>query len=171
VYGAAEVRAFEWLCACVASVIRRDHDTDRSLRELTGDGPVGVAPTLPEVINDLSNKLEVIRAAIVDIRGAVQAGDDVLDRLSDLEQLCTRTQHEIFAVLILPSMDVVEPLTTLTKREREVAELVADGVANEEIAERLTIAASTLKTHITHIHKKLQVTNRVELAAKLRPFQ
>lgn len=171
VYDNGAVQAFEWLCTCVTSVIRRDHETDRGLRELTGDKSAGIAPTLPEVVAELSDKLENIRASVAAIRDAVRAGDDVLDRLIDLEQLCVRTQHETFATLMLPSLEVVDLLETLTRREREVAELVANGLDNREIADHLTIAPRTVTTHVTSINRKLGVGNRTELMSKLRPFQ
>lgn len=52
----------------------------------------------------------------------------------------------------------------LTSREREVAVLVAKGLANTEIAERLGIGAATVKTHVSVLLEKFQVRNRVQLA-------
>ena len=53
---------------------------------------------------------------------------------------------------------------TLTAREREVAVLVAQGLANSEIADRLGIGAATVKTHVSALLEKFQVRNRVQLA-------
>lgn len=53
---------------------------------------------------------------------------------------------------------------TLTEREREVAVLVAQGLANSEIADRLGIGAATVKTHVSTLLEKFQVKNRVQLA-------
>ena len=53
----------------------------------------------------------------------------------------------------------------LTAREFEVARLVAEGLTNAEIAERLTIAPKTASAHIEHILAKLGVTRRAEIAA------
>lgn len=53
---------------------------------------------------------------------------------------------------------------TLTAREREVAVLVAQGLANSEIADRLGIGAATVKTHVSTLLEKFQVRNRVQLA-------
>lgn len=55
----------------------------------------------------------------------------------------------------------------LTQREREVALLVADGLRSREVAERLGIAAQTVKSHLKTIFDKLGVRNRVELARRL----
>ncbi len=55
----------------------------------------------------------------------------------------------------------------LTQREREVALLVAEGLRSREVAERLTIAPQTVKSHLKTIFDKLGVRNRVELARRL----
>ena len=56
----------------------------------------------------------------------------------------------------------------LTQREREVALLAADGLRSREVAERLTIAPQTVKSHLKTIFDKLGVRNRVELARRLQ---
>jgi RNA polymerase sigma factor (sigma-70 family) len=54
-------------------------------------------------------------------------------------------------------------LEVLTEREREVLALVAGGLNNEEIAERLVISAATAKTHVSRIMGKLEVRDRSQL--------
>ena len=53
----------------------------------------------------------------------------------------------------------------LTNREREVLSLITDGFNNQKIAETLMIETSTVKTHVSNILGKLNVTNRTEAAA------
>jgi LuxR family maltose regulon positive regulatory protein len=60
---------------------------------------------------------------------------------------------------------LVEPLSD---RELEVLELIAQGVANQEISERLIIAMPTVKKHIGNIFAKLEVTNRVQALLRAR---
>ncbi|BCN49170.1 hypothetical protein GS462_25185 [Rhodococcus hoagii] len=55
--------------------------------------------------------------------------------------------------------------TVLTKREHEVAELVAEGLTNKEIAQRLTISRRTVDGHVDHILTKLGFTSRVQVAS------
>lgn len=54
--------------------------------------------------------------------------------------------------------------TSLTRREREVVLLIAQGLNNEEIAERLTIEDDTVKKHLKSLFKKLGVHNRTHAA-------
>ena len=53
----------------------------------------------------------------------------------------------------------------LTRREREIAELVTQGLGNREIAEHLVLAKRTVDSHIEHIFSKLGFTSRAQLAA------
>ncbi|MGY4099349.1 protein kinase domain-containing protein [Nocardia sp. R16R-3T] len=59
----------------------------------------------------------------------------------------------------------------LTKREREVAELIADGLTNREIAARLVISPRTAERHVEHLLTKLQFTSRAQIAVWVREAQ
>ena len=58
-----------------------------------------------------------------------------------------------------------DPLGALSEREREVLTLLAEGLRNREIAERLVISEATVKTHVRHVLEKLRFRNRAEAAA------
>lgn len=53
----------------------------------------------------------------------------------------------------------------LTERERTVLALMVEGLNNTEIAEKLVVSPSTIKSHVSHILRKLDVTSRTEAAA------
>jgi DNA-binding NarL/FixJ family response regulator len=53
----------------------------------------------------------------------------------------------------------------MTAREREVIDLIAEGLSNKEIAARLEIAAHTVKSHVRNIMEKLALHTRLQIAA------
>jgi DNA-binding NarL/FixJ family response regulator len=57
-------------------------------------------------------------------------------------------------------LDSSSPLGKLSRREREVLRLMAQGMGNKEIASTLGITAGTAKTHLRHIFRKLHVSDR-----------
>jgi DNA-binding NarL/FixJ family response regulator len=60
------------------------------------------------------------------------------------------------------------PAEVLAPREREILELVANGYANKEIADKLSITLSTVCWYLHEIYKKLHVQSRVQAVNKLR---
>ena len=63
---------------------------------------------------------------------------------------------------------VVAPPNELTEREREVVALLAEGLANRQIARRLFLSEATVKTHLVHVYEKLHVDNRTAAVAAAR---
>ncbi|MBZ0267121.1 response regulator transcription factor [bacterium] len=67
----------------------------------------------------------------------------------------------------------VEPARALTSRERQVANLIGEGLCNKEISDRLQIEVATVKKHIGHILLKLDLQDRLQvglLVARTQPF-
>ncbi|MFG1610014.1 response regulator [Actinoplanes sp. NPDC049265] len=63
-----------------------------------------------------------------------------------------------------PGDDVLAQLSQLSEREVEVLKLLAQGLSNTAICERLVISESTVKTHVSRILQKLACENRVQAA-------
>jgi DNA-binding NarL/FixJ family response regulator len=57
-----------------------------------------------------------------------------------------------------------EKIESLTSRELEVLKLLAVGMYNKEVAEKLEISERTVKNHVSNIFKKLEVTDRTQAA-------
>ncbi len=77
-------------------------------------------------------------------------------------------------LLPLPSSDQVSreqiaitenALTVLTDREHQIMCLVSEGLSNKEIGRRLNTSDGTIKVHLHHIYRKLEISNRTMLAA------
>jgi DNA-binding NarL/FixJ family response regulator len=68
-----------------------------------------------------------------------------------------------------PAPPAAEPLSlqglALTDRETEVLRLLASGLTNRAIAERLVLSVRTVETHVAHVYAKLGVTTRVQATA------
>jgi DNA-binding NarL/FixJ family response regulator len=60
-----------------------------------------------------------------------------------------------------PATDAVR----MSKREREVIDLIADGLSNKDIARRLHVTTDTVKSHVHNILEKLALHNRLQIAA------
>ena len=66
------------------------------------------------------------------------------------------------ARLLLEAKDAPGPLEGISPREREVFALLLDGLPNKLIAQRLGISEKTVKTHLTNIFRRIDVSDRVQ---------
>jgi DNA-binding NarL/FixJ family response regulator len=93
---------------------------------------------------------------LIGARHAVAAGDSLLS------PSVTRRVIERMARQPAPDTSSSERLDELTPRERDVLELVARGLSNNEIAAELVVEESTVKTHVKRILMKLHLRDRVQ---------
>ena len=61
-----------------------------------------------------------------------------------------------------------QPFPELTDREREVLDLVARGLTNAAIAQRLFLSDKTVRNHVSNVFAKLHVVGRAEAVARAR---
>jgi len=66
------------------------------------------------------------------------------------------------------SASLPQDFPDLTEREREILTLIAKGISNTEIGERLVISLKTVRNHVSNIFSKLQVTDRAEAIVRAR---
>jgi DNA-binding NarL/FixJ family response regulator len=93
---------------------------------------------------------------LVDAVRTVAAGESMLD------PQVTRRLVEHYLARPEPDADTARRLAELTEREREVLLLLARGLSNEEMGERLFLSPATVKSHVTRILGKLDVRSRVQ---------
>ncbi|AXH97930.1 DNA-binding response regulator [Ornithinimicrobium avium] len=91
---------------------------------------------------------------------AVAAGEGAVSKRTARQLM----QHLHDTVLPPEQVRAVRAVSTLTPREAEVAGLVARGLSNSEIGERLYVSTSTVKAQLSSVQDKLGVDNRVMVA-------
>ena len=74
----------------------------------------------------------------------------------------TRRMLDRFAALPAPGGAPPPELSSLTERELEVLRLVAAGLSNAELAERLFLSETTVKSHVSSVLRKLDLRDRVQ---------
>jgi DNA-binding NarL/FixJ family response regulator len=77
------------------------------------------------------------------------------------------SSDEVFAYALQekPATRASSSWTSLTRRQRQVAELVARGLSNQEIADALVISRRTAEGHVDKLFKALGLTSRAQMAA------
>jgi len=137
---------------------------------VAADGSVSLPLVL--LIDDVTRS-ELVRAVRLGARA-------VLPRTAQSGEICAAIQAAAAGLtafgpdqmdLLIPPANGVEPereptLETLTKREVEVLALMAQGLANKNIADRLNISEHTVKFHVSSILSKLAALSRTDAVTK-----
>ena len=95
------------------------------------------------------------------VAGLLVGADDYIVKPYAPDELLTRVRH-----LVRRSQTSTSSVTAkLTKREREVLQLLADGLRQDDIAKRLFISRKTVGTHVANILRKLGVRSQTQAVA------
>lgn len=163
--------------------VPRDHPEvvlmDLNLPDSSG---AEVTARLKSQLPDLSVVILTVYNAAEHIFKALRAGADgyllkqataaeILDAVADAHRGGAPMSSDI-ARKVIAAFHEPKPAPTaaeaLAPREREILELVANGYANKEIADKLAITLSTVCWYLHEIYKKLHVQSRVQAVNKLR---
>jgi DNA-binding NarL/FixJ family response regulator len=117
----------------VAVLVLSQFLEDRYVFDLVGEGAQGVGYLLKEKVGDLRTFTDAVRRVA---EGGSALDPDVVARIVG------RRRHD-------------SPLDRLTAREREVLALIAEGLSNTGVAERLVVTVSAVERHVTSIFDKL----------------
>jgi len=125
------------------------------------------------ILTTYADDRSVIEALRAGARGYLtkDAGAEEIHRA--LEQVASgqaaidpAVQHHLVDVISAPKVHPHEPVSRLpdglTPREAEVLSLIAEGLSNAEIAERLVVSEMTVKSHINHLFTKTGVRDRAQ---------
>ncbi len=133
---------------------KKDHAVKRLINALMLAEPGGFIRIFVDEGNPIAALLKEVSH-----QGSVQ---DYIDRLLTVFE----TENQINSAPI--SQSLAEPLS---QRELEVLQLIAQGLSNREIGERLFLALDTVKGHNRNIFSKLQVKRRTEAVARARELR
>jgi len=149
-----------------------NHDSHRLVETVRKEAPeskvivMDLLPAQEDVIAFIkagANGFIVKDATIEDfvrtIRSVAEGADVVPPALTG-----TLLSHIVDQAVTRSTAAVLEAVQ-MTKREREITTLIAEGLSNKEIAQRLNIATYTVKSHVHNILEKLALHSRLQIAA------
>ena len=143
------------------------------VREIVSTAPearvvmLGIADDHPEV-------LPLAEAGVSGYVTTEASGDEIVRVVESVAQGELPCSPRLAATLLqrvaalAQERSASSPLASLTVRERQIVELLGDGLSNKEIAGDLQIEVATVKNHVHNILEKLQVARRTDAAALAR---
>jgi DNA-binding NarL/FixJ family response regulator len=170
------------------AALLREHGIGAHLHHADGDQrwPDEVAPHAVLLLDELGPLLEptldVLRAELPSARvllvareadaaavsGAVELGlHGLVDAHAHGRELVQAVRDVVGGRRVFPALVVLDDPAAaahLSRRQRDVLRLVAQGLSNQEIAQELTITVNTVKFHVRTIFRQLGIHNRVEAA-------
>jgi DNA-binding NarL/FixJ family response regulator len=164
--------------------LARRHRPDVCLVDIRMPGQDGIAVTAALAGSEIADPLRVVIVTTFDldeyVYGALRAGAVGFVLKGSAPALLIEAVRAAHAgdALISPQITKrllrhlgpgteppVRPAVPLSDRERQLVDVIAKGLTNQEIATELFISLSTVKTHVASIQHKLGVRNRVAIAA------
>lgn len=148
----AHVEWLRLLSPHVPCVVLADVPDDLAALEVFSAGARGYC-------NSRANSRVLKLVCDVVLQGGLWVGESLLRRIvTGVQRVAPEAQ---------PHQQTIESVSSLTPRERQVAEAVADGDSNKDVARRLSITERTVKAHLSTIFDKLAVRDRLQLSLKI----
>jgi len=158
----------------------RTHEPDILLLDLHVSSPDGLTvlrslreaglDTRPVLFSTALDEREALEALRLGVRGIVlkeQAPESLVHCVRKVAAGDFWLERKAFSLaveaLLRRESGAREVAGLLTPREIEIARMVAEGLSNKEVSERLAISGGTVKVHLHHIYRKLKVPGRVGL--------
>ncbi len=149
-----------------------DRDSPRFVQELRRDFPetkvvvMGLLPAHEDFVEFIKAGVSGFILKDATIEEFVTTIRAVADGVSVLPSLLTGTLFtHVAAQAVSRGRRGAKAAVRMTARERQVIELIAEGLSNKEIAERIHVATHTVKSHVHNILEKLALHTRLEVAA------
>ena len=129
----------------------------------------------PSGLIDAADQFEAIGALLLAAEAAAEAAQ-ALQRSGDRRasaamSVRASTLAESCEGARTPALAIPVMVTPLTRRERDIATLAAQGVSSKDIADRLFLSVRTVNNHLQNVYSKLGVGSRKELAERARRRQ
>jgi DNA-binding NarL/FixJ family response regulator len=179
--GALAAEALAWTLSCsgsrVVAAYPSFHELVAALRSKRFDltaaivyaEDAGAAAAIKRADPELKILLICEMASLAMLRAAIHEQAEGIVLSSDTtDELILALRHVLDGRAVMPvgwqaaTLHEDAALQALSAREREILDLVARGMSNREIAERLTISTNTVKFHLRVVYAKLGVHNRVQ---------
>lgn len=126
----------------------------------------GACDSVPVLVVGSDDPRAVRASLCAGVRGYLPAAAGLSDLLAAIRSLHAGGTY------VSPSMGPLlmgaSPSRQLSRREREILELVSRGYTNRQIGESLFLSESTVKSHMHSLHRKFAVSNRVSLLCRAR---
>jgi len=125
------------------------------------------------LLPDHENLLDVIQAGVSGFALAEATPEDLLSTIRSVVSGHNVLPDQVTGALFTQIADAAAPSSgpkathgvQLTSRQREVIDLISEGMSNKKIAAELHISVHTVKSHIRHIMKKLDRNTRLQISA------
>jgi len=146
-------------------------EADPEARIALCERALAVAEQGPGLLESVRARLE-LGSTLAHLGRRVDAREELRPALADADAvgavlLAERARRELVATGLRPRQAAIEGAGALTPRQRQVCDLAAAGKANRAIAQELFLSVKTVETHLAAGFRKLGVSTRSDLAARL----